>query len=80
MTVETYIGDGVYATFRDSDGAVWLDCRAQPGLSSGPSGTPSICLEPQVLQDVVRFQNKCVMECLEAAAKEREEARRLKYT
>jgi hypothetical protein len=57
---ETYLGDGVYATH---DGYhVWLDCRAQPGLTIGPSGAPSIALEPPVLRELMRFVERCQAE------------------
>jgi hypothetical protein len=52
---ERYLGDGVYATF---DGyQVWLDCRAQSGFARGPSGSPSIALEPSVLGRLLDFYN-----------------------
>lgn len=53
---EAYLGDGVYAAF---DGYhIWLDCRAQHSLAEGPSGTPSIALEPQVLRELIRFAER----------------------
>ncbi len=44
---DTYLGDGVYASF---DGyQVWLDLRAQDGFPFTPGGHPGIALEGVVL-------------------------------
>lgn len=54
--VTEYLGDGVYATW---DGyRVWLDCRAQQGLSPGPDGQPSIALDEHVFSALVEFLDR----------------------
>ena len=48
--VETYLGDGVYATF---DGqCITLDLRGQ-------DDTTRIVLEPEVLEALIRFSKGC---------------------
>lgn len=56
--IEEYLGDGVYATF---DGHyIWLDCRAQPEMTTGPKGVPSIALEPAVFTKLNEFRTRCL--------------------
>jgi hypothetical protein len=51
--IETYLGDGVYASF---DGfGIWLDLRAQ--------GPERICLEPNVLVALVEFAKTLGFKC-----------------
>lgn len=54
--IEEYLGDGVYAVY--DRGAVWLDCRAQPELSTGPTMHPGICLEREVLDKLNEFRKR----------------------
>jgi hypothetical protein len=64
--IETYLGDGVYATL---DGyQIWLDCRGQVRLSLGPSGTPSIALNSGTLNALTRFMRRLIAEAEEPVA------------
>ena len=50
---DTYLGDGVYASF---DGYhVWLDLRAQDRLSTTPSGHSGIALDGTVLKALAEY-------------------------
>lgn len=55
---QSYLGDGVYATFDYSTGNIWLDCRAQPGFSVGPDGHRGICLAPEVTMSLAHFSDR----------------------
>ena len=51
---ETYLGDGVYATYAN-DGTIWLDVRGQGSPTIGPAGVPSIALESHVWEALTNF-------------------------
>lgn len=54
LPVEEYLGDGVYVVWDGMN--IWLDCRAQPSLSIGPTGHPGICLDVHVDAALEKFR------------------------